>query len=897
MQNLLEHLVRRFGGIDSVTVDHLISLLELLLEQGKFLIAADLYGTKQKTKLLQVNAETIQLQLTPDIERLRCQTCGTPFSGKFLNFPCAHCQGRLALWSVEAALKNRMVERIRSEKAVPLEAGEHTAQVPNQQRVKLEEDFKASAAISKTNTLACSPTLEMGIDVGGLDAVILRNVPPRPDNYAQRGGRAGRRTRVGLVITYARSTPHDQYFYDKPTEMISGEVPAPALALGNRDVIARHLNAIALGAAEPGLAGRMLDYVSKQGDVNQEALDALITGVQAQFSHAIDLAYHAWESTVLTEAGLTKADLQASLEKLPQQIQDLVNRTAYQVQQLRMAVKTFYEDLDNERAAIQASDLINRLLGIPKQNSNSSDADDRSSGYPLRRFAEFGILPGYEFPTQPASLRLRGDEHEDDPVTVARRFGINQFRPNAQVYARTKRWRVIGLDTASPWNPRAGDPGKQYRLCRTCGLRFDANEPACRRCGDDAPGKPIPAAEYAGFIARRDEGPILDEEERYAARDLITTHPQWNGDIVGRWATSMGWELRLSREEVYWLNEGQPPTAKEQQAGIPLLHNNAKGYNLCGFCGKMLAVPELDKSTHRGRKATTSSHTDAYGHAEGCPQRSSPPHPVAIATMGKAEILRLLVPVPNDIKDDRLQRWGLSLGYSLKAGMQHQYMLDGSEIEFEFEGPWQTQANNIRYSLVSLTFIDPSLGGSGYLYRIANEFHLVAKKALEHLAHPGCETACYRCLKTYQNQRFHDLLEWTRIESDLEALKQAAPVKQPGKLGDIFEPQPWLDAYAAGVGSPLELKFLQLFEQNNFYPQKQFPVVLKAGEPPISIPDFAVPERQLAIYVDGAAFHKGMNLRRDRFIRNRLRDAGWQVVELRSPDLAEGKALVERLMK
>jgi hypothetical protein len=680
--------------------------------------------------------------------------------------------------------------------------------------------------------------------------------------------------------------------------MISGEVPAPALALGNRDVIARHLNAIALGAAEPGLAGRMLDYVSKQGEVNQEEVDALIIGVRDQFNHAIDLAWQAWESTVLIEAGLTRTDLQASLEKLPQQIQNLLNRTAYQVKQLRTAVKTFYEDLENDRAAIQASDLINRILGVPKQTSNTNEADDRSSGYPLRRFAEFGILPGYEFPTQPASLRLLRDEHEDDPVTVARRFGINQFRPNAQVYARTKRWRVIGLDTASPWNPRAGDPGKHYRLCRTCGLRFDAGEPACRRCGDDTPSKSIPAAEYAGFIARRDEGPILDEEERYVTRDLITTHPQWNGDIIGRWVTSTGWTLRLSRdEEVYWLNEGLPPTPKEQQAGIPLLHSNAKGYNLCSFCGKTLTVPEPDKSTNRGRKAKTPAQTDAYGHGEGCPQRSAPPYPVAITTMGRAEVLRLLVPVPNDIKDERLLRWGLSLGYSLKTGMQHRYMLDGSEIEFEFEGPWQTQSDKTRYSLVSLTFIDPSLGGSGYLQRIASEFHLVSQHALEHLDHPGCETACYRCLKTYQNQRFHDLLEWTRIMPDLEALKQFAPTNQPGKLGDVFNPQPWLEAYAAGVGSPLELKFLRLFEQKDFHPQKQFPVELSPGEPPISIPDFAIPEKRLAIYVDGAAFHRGANLRRDRFIRNKLRDAGWQIVELQASDLAEGAALVSRLQK
>ena len=128
-------------------------------------------------------------------------------------------------------------------------------------------------------------------------------------------------------------------------------------------------------------------------------------------------------------------------------------------------------------------------------------------------------------------------------------------------------------------------------------------------------------------------------------------------------------------------------------------------------------------------------------------------------------------------------------------------------------------------------------------------------------------------------------------------LSQFAPTNQPGKLGDVFNPQPWLEAYAAGVGSPLELKFLRLFEQKGFHPQKQFPLSLSPGESPTSIPDFAIPEKRVAIYIDGAAFHRGANLRRDRFIRNKLRDAGWQVVELQASDLDEGAALVARLQK
>ena len=71
------------------------------------------------------------------------------------------------------------------------------------------------------------------------------------------------------------------------------------------------------------------------------------------------------------------------------------------------------------------------------------------------------------------------------------------------------------------------------------------------------------------------------------------------------------------------------------------------------------------------------------------------------------------------------------------------------------------------------------------------------------------------------------------------------------------------------------------------------------GMPPISIADFALPERRLAIYVDGASVHVGSNLRRDRFIRNRLRKSTppWIIVELRAHDLHEGAALVERLRK
>ena len=169
---------------------------------------------------------------------------------------------------------------------------------------------------------------------------------------------------------------------------------------------------------------------------------------------------------------------------------------------------------------------------------------------------------------------------------------------------------------------------------------------------------------------------------------------------------------------------------------------------------------------------------------------------------------------------------------------------------------------------------------------------------MDHLDHPDCETACYRCLKSYQNQRYHEFLDWPSIVAHLEGLASEKPQQRPAETGDINDPGPWLEAYEAGVGSPLELKFLRLFEQHGLAVEKQVPVAPSDGELPISVADFAVSGKRVAIYVDGAAFHVGRALRRDRFIRDRLRNGTppWHVVELGAKDLQKIGGIVDRIL-
>ena len=109
----------------------------------------------------------------------------------------------------------------------------------------------------------------------------------------------------------------------------------------NRDVLVRHLNAISFGAAEPGLAGRMFDYVSPKGEVKSDAVDVLIEAVKAQIDHALAVANDAWKKDVLAVACWDPEQLREHLERLPKSIKHVVECTARQVAELHQTVATY----------------------------------------------------------------------------------------------------------------------------------------------------------------------------------------------------------------------------------------------------------------------------------------------------------------------------------------------------------------------------------------------------------------------------------------------------------------------------------------------------------------------------------------------------------------------------
>lgn len=213
-----------------------------------------------------IRPDMVKLIYRPDHEWHKCKVCSNIFPHS-IGENCLQCfaEGATSVMNESeyegiAFLRDPIIEAVeQNDKAAMrrINTEEHTAQLSHKDQMDnmwstteeyelLFQDVPIEGK-APVDILSCTTTMEVGIDIGSLTAIGLRNIPPLRENYQQRAGRAGRRSSaISTIVTFINNGPHDNYYFYKPERIISGEPRTPDIDVNNTKLIKRHLNVVLL---------------------------------------------------------------------------------------------------------------------------------------------------------------------------------------------------------------------------------------------------------------------------------------------------------------------------------------------------------------------------------------------------------------------------------------------------------------------------------------------------------------------------------------------------------------------------------------------------------------------------------------------------------------------------
>ena len=499
-----------------------------------------------------INSVWVRIKPTDPGAVWECSICATLSTSNIRGVcPRNGCPGKLIPANQERFRQNHY-RRLYDAVDLPpaLTAEEHTAQIDTDEARRRQERFKEG----KIHLLSSSTTFEVGVDLGDLDAVFLRNVPPEPFNYTQRIGRAGRTDTPGLALTYCRRNPHDLYHYEDPeNRVILGSVHPPRLRLTNEKIVLRHMVATALSSffRFSGNAARfkrvqdlLADWKSPRTTAdlkafceNNTALGASLREIVPEALHEITgLAADTWIARVAgSDSRLADAELEVSSD---------------------------YLDMERYR-----QELFDRRKG-----TNRVEARMRTiAGEPTLNFlSRKAVIPKYGFPVDVVELDTRPKDGNRTGVALQRDLSqaIAEYAPGGKVVAKKLEWESCGVKKVSgkEWPVRhyQYDDARSFQLWKEGG----------RAAPPNARKYLIP--EF-GFVTPLFKRP---REPRGRARRLYTTRPFFPGfGDDDRPETKI-----LSGVEV----------TKAQPGTLVILCEGRKreGFRICLSCGAHMTEPK-----------------------------------------------------------------------------------------------------------------------------------------------------------------------------------------------------------------------------------------------------------------------------------------------------------------
>ncbi|MET8634387.1 DEAD/DEAH box helicase [Streptomyces sp. NPDC004680] len=818
---------------------------------------------------------------------------------------------------------------------------EHTGALSRERREQVEAAFKNRASAFDPNVLTCTPTLELGIDIGDLSAVLLASMPPGPANYAQRIGRAGRSTGNSLAVTFVPRGARSHYYLHTPEQMLAGRIIPPDCYLDASEILRRQYLAFLFDRAADrslweGTAIPERPMPPRIGELFGQGLSA-----DGWFRRFLDVA-------TARHTQLSKAFIKLFPAMSPAAIQGVEFFAAQGLEETVGAAASAW----NKRVAAlrarmrqigRAFDALASLSGDPERDKQRRQLyaeqrtvrkrrDDLVSENSINALVRLGLLPNYtlhdDATVLDATLWWKDSDGEFDESATdygrGSRLALTELAPGNIFHSDGYKFIVNGVDLGTG----VGGGENAYalwRFCPECG--FVATEEtglditACPRC--TAPQIADPGAVHKVLVPervlareRREDARLTDERDERERRafdaitlvDIDKDQPQglraWRRiSKTEEKAPPFGVEFaRVATIRTINLGPSAAPGSTHVIRGEDI---QVPGFETCLECGAVRgAHPQAwDPSAQRvgTRHAYWCSHRDDGVNHE-------PTEKLLLAHELTTQALRILLPVSTMDLTERL----VSFKAALLLGITKHFGGAPDHIRVVTDSmPGDSQGLRRRF----LVLHDSMPGGTGYLEHLADPkvLHRVLSLAQTALRDCPCQkeeqrTPCHRCLLPFVSSSEHphvslriakELLDEILKDWDVEKVDTLSGVRidqlVDSELEDRFvrtlvtwgrreEEDGSVTAKAGQRGIEHELRFTNGGTTTRWRMQDH----VRMNTAPPCEPDFLLertdgPTERVAVFLDGFAFHASESINRiadDTAKRAALRGEGilvWQL--------------------